>query len=112
MKSKLNRDEDDDGTSITLTLIINADFLEATFDYSFDHITRDQINNFTKALIDNTESKLQFDPGSNQEASIETANGITILSGWGAGGNNPVSHDVKLPNSKCVQAFLDLLLQM
>ena len=31
-----------------------------------------------------------FDPGFNQECEIHTENGYTILSGWGAGGNDPV----------------------
>ena len=88
---------------------INADNICMEFSYGFWGIKRNHVEKLLEALNNNGKYELLFSPGSNQVSDISTLNGYTFFSGFGAGGNNPVSHLVRIPNCHCLPAFEYLL---
>jgi hypothetical protein len=77
----------------------------ALLSYSFENISEYQMTKFIVGLRSKTIGELQFDSGSNQEATIRTENGITTFSYWGMGGADPVFFSITLQNEACVEAF-------
>lgn len=83
--------------------------LKCRLNYGIWGLTVSKLTSFVDALQNNTTCELSFRPGANQESFICTRNGTTTFSVWGAGGDNPISFDISIPNQYCLDAFVKLL---
>ena len=77
--------------------------------YGIFGLKHQQLANFVDTLKNNQSYCLSFRPGSNQNSSISTDNGMTIFSCFGAGGDCPVNMSIEVPNQYCLDAFQKLL---
>jgi hypothetical protein len=82
--------------------------VSATLNYTLN-IKKSELVNFVGELKNNGLCCLCMFPGSNQEASIATNNGITTFGLSGAGGDSPTDIEISVPNAACIEAFERLL---
>lgn len=102
-------DDDDDDYNTDIIFDIKIGDLSCILEYDIYGLTEKRLSKFIESLKNNLVDKIIFIPGSNQESSISTENGTTIFKTLGAGGNNPVTFSIKLPNKYCIYAFDSML---
>lgn len=84
---------------------IDTQFIKIEMIYNLSEITEDEFIRFVDALKNNTLCSLDMRPGSNQEASISTKNGITSFDYSGAGGSSHVDNVIHIQNKYLVDVF-------
>jgi len=88
---------------------ITSGELKCCLTYGINGLEHGDLSKFVEAQKNNSYHCLSFRPGMNQECAIVTENGNTSFSVCGAGGDNPVSFDIIVPNKYCLIAFSNLL---
>jgi hypothetical protein len=93
----------------TAVIKIQINQIDIELVYNVNGVSVNRMIEFVDALKNNTNSCISKTPGSNSSACISTNNGFTHFSLYSAGGDNPTSFNIKVPNNVCYDAFEALL---